>query len=151
MRLTQDVHLFDVLRADRTTAAHGLELRVPFFDTKFMDYLMYEVSPDYKMPWGGYEKYILRKAFEDLLPREIVWRQKNGMSDAVGYEWLTALKTFGEKKYEKIFKEKFGEQYYLVPYKWMPKWSDATDPSATQLKYFKPPAHSNEKTENGQA
>lgn len=143
MRLVNDVHLFDVLRADRTTAAHGLELRVPFFDSQLIDYVMYEISPQMKMPWNGYEKYILRKAFEHLLPQDIVWRQKNGMSDAVGYEWRTALKVFGEKRYEKIFKDNFGEQYHLVPYKWMPRWSDATDPSATQLKYFTPhPAHS---------
>jgi asparagine synthase (glutamine-hydrolysing) len=58
------------------------------------------------------------------------------MSDAVGYEWRKALQTFGEHNYKRIFEEKFGDQHHLVPYMWMPKWSDATDPSATQLKYF---------------
>jgi asparagine synthase (glutamine-hydrolysing) len=134
MRLVQDVHMFDVLRADRTTAAHGLELRVPFFDTELIDYVM---GVEGRMPVGGCEKYLLRKEFEDILPRDIAWRQKNGMSDAVGYEWRAALKEFGEEKYKDIFDEDFEDHDHLVPYMWMPQWSDATDPSATQLPHFK--------------
>jgi asparagine synthase (glutamine-hydrolysing) len=134
MRLVQDVHMFDVLRADRTTSAHGIELRVPFFDTHFIDYVM---SLNYRTPQYGYEKYILRKEFEDILPRDITWRQKNGLSDAVGYEWRHALKKYGEHRYKKIFDENFEGQDQLVPYMWMPQWSDATDPSATQLPFFK--------------
>ena len=134
MRLVQDVHLFDVLRADRTTAAHGLELRVPFFDTHMIDHAL--SRPD-RMPVDGYEKYILRKEFEGILPHDICWRQKNGMSDAVGYEWRTALQKFGEWHYKSIFHEYFGENDQLVPYMWMPQWSDATDPSATELPQFK--------------
>lgn len=134
MRLVQDVHMFDVLRADRTTAAHGLELRVPFFDTDMIDHVM---GLKCRMPNNGYEKYILREEFEDILPRDIAWRQKNGMSDAVGYEWRNALKKFGEHRYRKIFNKDFRGQGHLVPYMWMPQWSDATDPSATQLPQFK--------------
>jgi len=135
-RLVNDVYMFDVLRADRTTSAHGIELRVPFFDTTLVDYVMGGFDPELKMPKDGYEKHLLRKTFEHILPRDIAWRQKNGMSDAVGYEWRKALQTFGEHNYKRIFEEKFGDQHHLIPYMWMPKWTDATDPSATQLKYF---------------
>ena len=135
-RLVRDVHMFDVLRADRTTSAHGLELRVPFFDRDVIDYVMDGFDPDLKMPRGNWEKYLLREAFEDLLPIEICWRQKNGMSDAVGYEWVDALKKFGEDKYITIFEQFFGKNRHLCPYTWMPKWSNATDPSARVLPHF---------------
>ena len=41
---------------------------------------------------GRIEKWILRKAFEELLPEEIVWRQKEQFSDGVGYGWIDTLK-----------------------------------------------------------
>ena len=137
MRLAQDVHMFDVLRADRTTAAHGLELRVPFFDRDFIDYVMSGFNSELKLPKDGLEKYILRGAFSDLLPPEIAWRQKNGMSDAVGYSWVDALRTQGEDKYQEMFEKYYAGQNHVVPYKWMPRWSTATDPSARVLDYFK--------------
>jgi asparagine synthase (glutamine-hydrolysing) len=135
-RLVRDVHMFDVLRADRSTSAHGLELRVPFFDREFIDYVMNGINSELKLPKDGYEKYILRKAFEDILPPEICWRQKNGMSDAVGYAWVDALRDFGEHKYKDIFNEYFGDNDHVVPYKWMPKWTSVTDPSARILPQF---------------
>jgi asparagine synthase (glutamine-hydrolysing) len=133
-RLVRDVHLFDVLRADRTTSAHGIELRVPFFDRDVIDYVMDGFSTELKMPRAGYEKFILRKAFEDILPYEIAWRQKNGMSDAVGYDWASALRKYGEAKYQDIYKTFFPAN--LVPYKWMPKWVKADDPSGALLSVF---------------
>jgi len=135
-RLVNDVHMYDVLRADRTTAAHGLELRVPFFDREVIDYVMDGFDPDLKMPRGKWEKYLLREAFEDMLPHEICWRQKNGMSDAVGYEWVDALHKYGEDKYKIIFAAHFGKNTHVIPYMWMPKWTTASDPSARTLKYF---------------
>lgn len=136
-RLVQDVHMFDVLRADRTTSAHGLELRVPFFDRDLIDYTMDGFSTELKMPRDGYEKYILRKAFEDILPTEIAWRQKNGMSDAVGRGWAAALRKHGEGKYLEMFNIMFkGSLDHLVPYKWMPRWVEATDPSGALLPVF---------------
>lgn len=138
MRLVRDVHMFDVLRADRTTAAHGLELRVPFFDRDVIDYVMDGFSPELRMPFEGYEKWLLRETFEDILPPSIAWRQKNGMSDAVGYAWADALRKYGESNYKKIFREIFGRKNdHVVPYMWMPKWSPgAKDPSARLLPHF---------------
>ena len=137
VRLVNDVHMFDVLRADRTTAAHGLELRVPFFDKQVIQFAMEYMSPYAKYPQEGIEKMYLRNTFEHLLPPEIAWRQKNGMSDAVGTQWVDSLKNHDEP-YKKIFIELFGEDnLHLTPYQWMPKWTDATDPSARYLKYYK--------------
>jgi asparagine synthase (glutamine-hydrolysing) len=128
--------MFDVLRADRTTSAHGIELRVPFFDREVIDYVMAGFVTELKLPKDGYEKHILRKAFEDMLPAEIAWRQKNGMSDAVGYSWADSLRALGEGIYKEIFTG-FGFPDHLVPYKWMPRWSDATDPSGALLPVFR--------------
>jgi len=135
-RLVRDVHMFDVLRADRTTAAHGLELRVPFFDRDVVDYVMDGFSTELKMPREGYEKFLLRKAFEDLLPREIAWRGKNGMSDAVGTGWAEALRKHGEHKYQELYKSCFPTEF--VPYKWMPRWTNVDDPSGALLPGFRP-------------
>jgi asparagine synthase (glutamine-hydrolysing) len=134
-RLVRDVHMFDVLRADRCTAAHGLELRVPFFDRDVVDYVMDGFRPALKMPKGGFEKSLLREAFQDMLPLQIAWRQKNGMSDAVGYSWVDALRKTGEH-YQRTFRELFHRPESTVPYKWMPRWSTATDPSARTLIHF---------------
>lgn len=55
------------------------------------------IAPEAKRPRNGrIEKWILRKAFEDLLPPEIVWRQKEQFSDGVGYGWIDSLKAFTE-------------------------------------------------------
>jgi asparagine synthase (glutamine-hydrolysing) len=144
-RLVLDVHLFDVLRADRCTAAHGIELRVPFFDPDFIEYVMDGFQPSLKRT--KLEKMILRQAFDGFLPNEILYRQKNGMSDAVGYGWVDGIKEYcksrwfqrtEEKYYKKIFNSHFGTfMENLTPYMWLPKWSgNITDPSARQLSVF---------------
>ena len=85
---------YDCLRANKSTAAWGLEVRVPFLDKEFMDYAM-GIDPQEKMCSGTtIEKYILRKAFEDSLPAKIVWRQKEQFSDGVGYSWIDHLKKY---------------------------------------------------------
>ncbi len=88
---------FDCLRANKSTAAWGLEARVPFLDKEFLDIAM-SFDPKEKMCSGDkIEKYILRKAFEDYLPEEIVWRQKEQFSDGVGYGWIDYLKDYTKK------------------------------------------------------
>lgn len=144
-RLLLEVHQFDVLRADRCTAAHGLELRVPFFDPDFIEFVMDGFNPVKKM--SHLEKQILRDAFVEYLPESIINRQKNGMSDAVGYNWVDGIKSYCAGKffgprtetglYRKIFKDHFGDgNWHWTPYMWMPKWSDADDPSARHLSVF---------------
>ena len=87
----------DCLRADKSTMAHGLEVRVPFLDRYFLDAVM-NIKGEDKQPnkaGGKPEKYILRAAFEDkndpYLPDEILWRQKEQFSDGVGYSWIDSL------------------------------------------------------------
>jgi asparagine synthase (glutamine-hydrolysing) len=92
------LHLYDCLRANKSLAAWGVEGRVPFLDKEFMDIAM-RLNPADKMSGNGkIEKHILRKAFEDYLPHEIAWRQKEQFSDGVGYSWIDTLKRMtGEK------------------------------------------------------
>jgi hypothetical protein len=50
----------------------------------------------------------------------------------VGYGWVDLLRDRGED-YEAIFDEHFPEHRHLISEKWMPLWTDATDPSARVL------------------
>ncbi|MDB5251317.1 MAG: asnB [Flaviaesturariibacter sp.] len=87
------LHLYDCLRANKSLAAWGVEGRVPFLDKEFMDVAM-RINPNEKLSGtvGRMEKWVLRKAFEDYLPAEVAWRQKEQFSDGVGYSWIDTLK-----------------------------------------------------------
>ena len=86
--------MYDCLRANKSLAAWGVEGRVPFLDKEFLDVAMM-VDPKEKMiTKDRIEKWVLRKAFEDYLPEEIAWRQKEQFSDGVGYGWIDALKDY---------------------------------------------------------
>ena len=103
VRKMSKLHLYDCLRANKSLSAWGVEGRVPFLDKEFIDIAM-RINPQDKMcvklPDGKQrmEKWILRKAFEDLLPPEICWRQKEQFSDGVGYNWIDTLKKVAESK-----------------------------------------------------
>ena len=92
----QKLFTADLLRADKSTMAHGLEARVPFLDKDFLDVSM-KIKGEEKLPktYDGKEKYILRKAFDTpdnpYLPDEVLWRQKEQFSDGVGYNWIDQL------------------------------------------------------------
>jgi len=100
VRRVKNLHLSDCLRANKSTAAWGLEARVPFLDKQFLEVAM-NIDPQEKMiTKDRMEKYILRKAFDTTdepdvkpyLPDNILWRQKEQFSDGVGYGWIDALK-----------------------------------------------------------
>lgn len=94
------LHLYDCLRANKSLMSWGIEGRVPFLDKEFMDVAM-TMNPKDKMiskADGKMEKWVLRKAFEDLLPESIAWRQKEQFSDGVGYSWIDSLKEVAEKE-----------------------------------------------------
>lgn len=98
VRKVGKLHLYDCLRANKSLAAWGVEGRVPFLDKEFMDIAM-RLNPKDKMSGNGkIEKHILRKAFEDYLPDEIAWRQKEQFSDGVGYGWIDTLKMVTSEK-----------------------------------------------------
>ncbi len=89
---------YDCLRANKSLAAWGVEGRVPFLDKEFMDVAM-RLNPEDKMCINGrMEKHILRKAFEDYLPQEVAWRQKEQFSDGVGYNWIDNLREVAAKE-----------------------------------------------------
>ena len=92
VRKLSKLHMYDCLRANKSLAAWGIEGRVPFLDKEFMDVAM-RINPQDKMINGErMEKWVVRKAFEDMLPDSVAWRQKEQFSDGVGYSWIDTLK-----------------------------------------------------------
>ena len=92
VRKLSKLHWYDCLRANKSLSAWGVEGRVPFLDRDFLDIAM-RLNPQAKMcPGDVIEKKILRKAFADMLPEEIAWRQKEQFSDGGGYSWIDTLK-----------------------------------------------------------
>ena len=92
VRKLQKLSKYDCLRANKSMAAWGIEARVPFLGKEFLEYAM-NIDPADKMCSDGKaEKYVLRKAFEGLIPDEVLWRQKEQFSDGVGYNWIDSLK-----------------------------------------------------------
>ena len=142
-RLINDVQHFDVLRCDKTTAGNSLEVRVPFFDKVFaVDYM--NIEPSLKVVRDGYEKYLLRKSFENDLPNDIVWRRKDGFSDGVSLvnkPWYQIIQDYTQKNYQcsekeyyqKIFSKYYKNYEYICPYEWLPKWSKESNPSGRLL------------------
>ena len=92
VRKLDKLYLYDCNRANKSLASWGIEGRVPFLDKEFMDVAM-SINPSDKMvTQDRIEKWVLRKAFEDLLPASVAWRQKEQFSDGVGYSWIDTLK-----------------------------------------------------------
>jgi len=96
------LYLYDCLRANKSAAAWGVEVRVPFLDKDFLDIAM-NINTEEKMCKNGkIEKHILREAFDTpddpLLPKHILWRQKEQFSDGVGFSWIDGLKEHADKE-----------------------------------------------------
>ena len=162
----REIHMYDVLRADRCISVHSLEARVPFGDLDFLSYCM-AVDPEKKLNTYGIGKYLLRHAFEqdDLIPREILMREKAAFSDAVGHSMRRDLMDYAESLYtdeeyetkrqgythampftkESLLYREIFEKYYpgqaqMVADFWMPNRSwegcDVNDPSASVLSNY---------------
>ena len=98
VRKLDKLHMYDCLRANKSLMAWGIEGRVPFLDKEFIDVAM-RLNPQDKMINGErMEKWIIRKAFEDMLPESVAWRQKEQFSDGVGYSWIDTLKEVVDKE-----------------------------------------------------
>lgn len=173
IRLLKDLHAFDVLRGDRTTAHWGLEIRVPFLDKNFIRTYL-SINHKYTVPRNGIEKYLLRKSFdeENLIPGEILWRKKEAFSDGISQEnmsWHKIIQNYvndkiSDEEYEVMrnlyiintpiskeayyFRKLFNIYYpygqHLIPYFWLPKWIDCKDPSARNLNIYKELKEKNE-------
>jgi len=158
-----ELHMYDVLRADRCISVNSLEARVPFGDKEFVKYVM-SINPDIKLNTYDMGKYLLRHAFENdhILPEDILWRQKAAFSDAVGHSMVDDLKEYAESKYtddefmararkytyctpftkesllyREIFEEYYPGQAEMIVDFWMPNKSwegcNVSDPSARVL------------------
>ena len=162
----RELHMYDVLRADRCISVNSLEARVPFGDLDFVKYVM-AIDPKLKLNTYEKGKYLLRHAFEkgDYLPDEILWREKAAFSDAVGHSMVDYLKEYAEKQYtdtefesrcrnysyarpftkESLLYREIFEKYYpgqaeMVVDFWMPnkEWEgcNVNDPSARVLSNY---------------
>lgn len=98
VRKLDSLHKYDCLRANKSMAAWGVEIRVPFLDREFLDTSMSFSTEEKMVGPGRIEKYPLRKAFEGYIPEEILWRQKEQFSDGVGYKWIESLIQAAEEK-----------------------------------------------------
>ncbi|KAF7648518.1 hypothetical protein LDENG_00155790 [Lucifuga dentata] len=166
IRLMKELYLFDVLRGDRTTAAHGLELRVPFLDHRFTAYYL-NLPQEMRIPKHGIEKHLLRESFKglNLIPDEILWRPKEAFSDgvmSVKKSWYSCLQDHLESKvndeqmekaqkifphnppstkeafyFRQVFEKHYPGRAHWLPHFWMPRWIPATDPSARTLSIYK--------------
>ena len=158
----RELHMYDVLRADRCISVNSLEARVPFGDLDFAEYVM-NLDPKRKVNSYGKGKYLLRHAFEgDYLPHDILMREKAAFSDAVGHSMVDDLKEYAQQLYtdeqfearrkrytfatpftkESLLYRELFERYYpgqaeMVVDFWMPNkdWEgcNVNDPSARVL------------------
>ncbi|XP_072932721.1 asparagine synthetase [glutamine-hydrolyzing] [Epargyreus clarus] len=160
IRLLSDIYLYDGLRADRTTSAFSLELRVPFLDLQLTHHYL-SIDPKLRQPQEGVEKHLLRSSFakSGLLPDSILWRHKEAFSDGVASVKKSLFTTIEEiiaerypednlqfsglqptttesKYYRYIFEKSFPGQHNFTPYYWMPKWVQVSDPSARFIKHY---------------
>ena len=159
----RELHMYDVLRADRCISVNSLEARVPFGDLDFVKFVM-SVDPEMKLNKYGKGKYLLRHAFENggYLPDDILWREKAAFSDAVGHSMVDHLKEYAERfysdaeyeekrkaythaqpftkeslLYREIFEKYYSGQGQMIVDFWMPnkEWEgcNVSDPSARVL------------------
>ncbi len=161
----RELHMYDVLRADRCISANSIEARVPFGDLDFVKYVM-SIDPEKKRNTYGKGKYLLRQAFAgDYLPESLLMREKAAFSDAVGHSMVDDLKEYASSHYsdeafqdrcnkyafatpftkESLLYREIFEKYYpgqaeMVVYFWMPNKSwegcNVDDPSARVLKNY---------------
>lgn len=162
-RLLSDIHIFDVLRSDKCISSHGLEPRTPFLDRDFVNFYLSIPANIRKQPTC--EKFLLRSSFDfknfqnfegkQILPNEILWRRKEAFSDGVSNEGRSLFLILQERivKYynrsypihintEKIYYKQIFDRFYpncsnIVPYFWMPKYTNTNDPSARTLETYK--------------
>ena len=114
----RELHMYDVLRADRCISVNSLEARVPFGDLDFVKYVM-ALDPELKLNTYGKGKYLLRHAFQQggYLPDAILWREKAAFSDAVGHSMVDYLKEYAESKYtDEEFKRRCERYTYARPF-----------------------------------
>jgi len=145
-RLVTDIYLFDGKRSDRSISYHGLEARTPFLDRTFVELYM---SVPASMRFTECEKELLRLSFTQMLPDNILWRKKEAFSDGVSSlqrSWFSIIQdnvppsmdqnyTAEQCYYKTIYDSYF--QVDVLPYYWMPKYTNSKDCSARTLENYK--------------
>ncbi len=118
----RELHMYDVLRADRCISVNSLEARVPFGDLDFVEYVM-SINPELKMNRYNKGKYLLRHAFEkdadgkEYLPYDILMREKAAFSDAVGHSLVDDLKEYAQNFYtDEEFLERCKKYKHATPF-----------------------------------
>lgn len=113
----RELHMYDVLRADRCISVNSMEARVPFGDLDFVSYVM-SIDPAKKMNVYHKGKYLLRHAFEgNYLPYDILMREKAAFSDAVGHSLVDYLKEYANHYYtDEEFKRKCKTYTHAAPF-----------------------------------
>lgn len=164
--MLKELYFFDLLRTDRTTSAHGLEVRVPFASKEFLQYVMNINTKFKRFKKNELEKKIIRNAFPGYLPDSVLYRKKHAFSDSVSSDtvsWYKEVAKHAEKVvdkkrwenrerlyphntpvckesfwYRELFEKEFPGEEKLIPHYWMPKIKGRiiTDPSATILEGF---------------
>lgn len=162
-RLLKDICYFDVLRSDKCISSHGLEPRTPFLDKQFVNfYLSLPLACRNHNKTQDMEKHLLRSSFDKnvfqnyekkpLLPSEILWRKKEAFSDGVTSKTKSLFSIIQENivlnvdiktgiEAEKYYYKQIFDKFYpncsnTIPYYWMPKYTNATDPSARTLEHY---------------
>lgn len=99
-RLLNEISFYDVLRVDKCISNFGLEARVPYLDTEFVDYYL-SLPIAEKLPLGRIEKKLIRDSFNelypDILPNEVLYRKKEAFSDGVSTlndSWYTIIQNY---------------------------------------------------------
>jgi asparagine synthase (glutamine-hydrolysing) len=149
-RLVQDIHYFDALRSDRCISGNGLEARTPFLDRSFVELYL---SIPVELRFTQCEKQLLREAFENRMPKEILWRKKEAFSDGVSAmhrSWFSIIQesipevvqmqykdttlTMEQFYYQWLYKQAYTAD--VLPYYWMPKYTATKDCSARTLENY---------------
>ncbi|OAF71520.1 hypothetical protein A3Q56_00725 [Intoshia linei] len=183
VKMLNNIQYFDVLRSDKTISSATLDARVPFADKNLLLYVM-SIPGEYKRfdqkmeatyrlkfdkgdaAWSKekyklMEKQILRNAFSDILPEELLWRRKEAFSDGIAkkeYSAFNYIKDFVESRYSddeflekcqkykhctpydkeslyyrEIFEKHYPNRSQIIPFFWRHPFSDNVDPSARLL------------------
>jgi asparagine synthase (glutamine-hydrolysing) len=158
IKMLENISYFDVLRSDKSISGAGLEARVPFSDKDFLKYCMSIKPCEKRFNKEKMEKYLFRKAFEHLMPKELVWRVKTAFSDGVSNEekpWYEIIKDYMDTKYtdeeyeklrlkythnqpydkeslyyREVFEEFYPNMSHTIPYFWKQPFMGEQDPSA---------------------
>lgn len=154
IKLLENINYYDVLRADRAVACHGLETRVPFLDSDFVEYVL-SIPEEFRFPEDKKEceKYFLRQSFIDsnIIPYEVLMRKKEAFSDGISSiedSWFVLIQKYIYEKYQMSendyymykIKEYYGDKcknnfigYWLPNKKWV---GEINDPSARMLTHY---------------